>query len=207
MVGIDPMNTDENVKPTRAYDLLTDAERVVVDEYVSYVIEMQRHRRERIALALDYHIPAEFLRRSRGLLAKPIPRAALAERIREEANRQDLSPDRVIEEYRRIAHASMEDYFEPSPFGDMQLKHMHKIPSHLWSAVKGVEITPTMNGMKTRLVLYDKREALAALARLQGLIAPDTPPLLEEYSTDKGEQRRLMGSTPESVYAEMLDGG
>ena len=197
---------EDDIKPTGAYDLLTPAERQVVDEYVQYVIVTQRQRRERIALALSYPIPVEFMRRSRGVLAKPIPRAALAERIKEEAQKQDLSPDTLIQEYYNIAYANMEDYFETGHFGDMMLKDWSTIPREKLAAVKAVRTKPTMNGMQTEIVLHDKRGAMDVLAKLMGMVQTEGAPLLEDYaSNDKQAEQRLLDA-PADVYAAMLEG-
>lgn len=197
------MEQDQDIKPTKAYDLLTPAEREAVDTYLAYVISNQQQRGERIALALQYPIPTAYLRQSRGLLAKPVPRAALAERIQEEADQQDLSPKRVIEEYRRIAYASPEDFFEMGHFGDLQLRPMEQIPTELWSAVKTVEINPTLNGLRTKLQFYDKQTALDKFTKLMGMVAADRPPVLEDYV--KPVEDRGVLDAPEEVYAQMLE--
>ena len=76
---------DEQVTPTSAYDLLTEAERKAVDEYVGFAVGEQRKRHQPVAGALNMPIPSEYIRRSRQALYRPIVRAAIAERITEEA--------------------------------------------------------------------------------------------------------------------------
>lgn len=200
------MDYEFEVKPTRAYDLLTEVERDAVDEYIRYVVATQAQRRERIALALNYPIPAEFTRKSRGLLIKPLPRAALAERIREEANEQDLAPDRLIREYAAIAYAKIDDYVDQMPFGDITLKPFEQIPQEKMGAVKSMSSKPTMNGMQVEVKTHDKMVALAMLTKLMGLVAPDAPPVLEDYSSSNQEERQRLLEAPEELYARLLEG-
>lgn len=195
---------DEDVRPTKAYDLLKPVEKNAVDDYLRFVVQNQRSRRERVALALNQPIPQVFMRRSRGLLMTPICRAALAERIQEESDKQDISPSRVISEYAAIAYANPIDFYETGHFGDIQLKDLRTIPAEKWSAVKAVESKPTPMGLSTRLIMHDKREALAMLAKLMGLVAPDAPPPLEDYVTDQRQRDAL--DAPEAEYAALLEG-
>lgn len=194
---------ENELTPTPAYSLLTDAERDAVDNYMGFILKEQKRINERIALALYKPIPQQFIKQSRGALAKPIPRAALAERIKEEADAQDLNPDRIIDEYKTIAFASMGDYFETGAFGESMLKDWKTITEDKLRAIKAVKVKPTMNGMQTELVLHDKKEALAILTKLTGLVAPDRPPLLERYVTDAKEQEAL--DAPSDVYAQLLE--
>ena len=94
--------TEQNSTPTRAYDLLEPHERQAVDDYVKFAVDYQNSRRERIAHALEYPIPTEQVRRSKGVLAKPLARAAVAEKIQALADEQDLSPSRVIAALRTL---------------------------------------------------------------------------------------------------------
>ena len=196
---------EDLITPTRAYNLLTGPEKDAVDDYMEYVLASQSQRKERIALALTRPIPSDWLRRSRGLLAKPIPRAALSERIREEADRQDLSPSRVIEEYRRIAYASQDDFFTEGAFGEVVLKPFNDIPSEKWAAVKAVRTRQTLQGLHVEIILYDKQVALDKFTKLMGMVAPDQAPILEEYVTDRRERQQLL-EAPEDLYAQMLEG-
>lgn len=195
-------------QPTSAYDLLEERERHVVDDYVLYVIQEQEKRRERIALALNYPIPQEYMKRSRGVLAKPLARAALAERIKHLADQQDLNPARVVHEHAQIAFANLHDFLEPQPFGDYALKNIKEIPYEKMAAVKAIRTKPTMNGMHTEIVMHDKLSSLKALGELMGLVAPDKQPVLEEYAkpqVSEGEQSNLPVAAPAETYAQMLE--
>lgn len=196
---------DEQIRPTSAYDLLNDAERQVVDDYVEYVIRTQKNKRERIMLALSIPIPPEFTRRSRGLILKPLTRAALTERITEEGRRQDLSPDTLVAEYYNIAYSNVSDYFETGAFGELVLKDWGEIPVEKLAAVKKVSSKMTTRGIETELTMHDKRGAMDILAKLMGMVAADGQPLLEEYSSSSREEDRRLLEAPEDVYAQMIE--
>ena len=195
----------DDMQPTSAYDLLTDAERRVVDEYVTHIITTQKQRNERIALALNYPIPPEFSRRSRGLILKPLPRAALAERIKEEAQKQDLSPDTLIQEYYNIAYSTQADYFNIGSFGELVLKPWDEIPSEKLSAIKTITSKMTMRGNEFQIVMHDKKGAMDTLAKLMGMVASDEAPLLEDYATSKSETDRQLLDAPADIYAQMIE--
>lgn len=171
----------EEVTPTKAYDLLNPHERECVDDYVAWAVNKQGQLRERIALAADKPIPSEFVRKSRSALASAVVRAAVGERIREEAARQDISPDRIIQELVTIGTSKVSDFLTQVGLGELGIKKFEDIPEHLMGAVKSIETTPTNLGMKCKVVLHDKLPALKALAEMMGLVVPDRPPALREY--------------------------
>lgn len=190
--------------PTKAYDLLEEQERQVVDDYVAFVREDQRARNERIALALQYPIHHEHVRRSRGLLSRPIVRIAVAEKIQAAADEEDLNPARVIREHAAIAFSNMADYIQEQHFGDFTVKSPGTIPRDKMAAVKSLKTVPTMSGMRTEISLHDKVVSLKILAELMGLVAPDKPPVLEDYAKPKSIEDKSK-EAPEKLYAELLE--
>lgn len=192
--------------PTSAYSLLTPPEKLIVDEYVSYVIMTQRQKRERIALALNYPIPSEFTMRSRGLILKPIPRAALTERIKEEAQKQDLSPDTLIQEYYNLAYSNMADYVTKGNYGEVSVKPLETIPREKLAAIKRVTSRMTTKGIETIVEMHDKRGAMDVLAKLMGMVHNDGAPLLEDYATNNKQHNQMLLDAPEDIYASMIDG-
>lgn len=190
--------------PTRAYDLLESHERQSVDDYVSYAVQQQHHKRERIVHALDLPIPSEYVRRSKGILSKPLARAAVAERIQALADEQDISPSRIIAEHAAIAFSNIADYVNQLPLGDFTVKPIHTIPRAALAAVKQIKTEPSLYGMRTSVTLQDKQASLKVLTELVGLVAPDRPPALEGYAKPKTVAVEQGGQTPESAYAEML---
>jgi hypothetical protein len=191
--------------PSHAYDLLEQHERQAVDEYVRFAIAEQASRKERIALALNTPIPSEYVRRSGGVLARPLARAAVAERLQREAREQDLSPDRVIDEYAAIAFSNIADYMDVRPFGDFTVKPLDAISRSALSAVKSMKTIPSPYGIRTEITMYDKIPALEKLAVLMGLVAPDKPPPLADYS--KPPAALAQNAVPEQAYVEYLEQG
>lgn len=194
-----------NTVPTTAYDLLELYERQAVDDYVVFVTEQQHHRRQRIALALQLPIPSEYVRRSKGVLAKPLVRAAIAERIKEAASEQDLSPDRIIAEHAALAFSNVADYIYQGQFGEFFIKNIESIPRSALAAVKKMETIPTMHGMRTSVVLHDKQPSLKTLTELTGLVAPDRPPVLGDYVKPQAKTAENGGQEPETAYAALLE--
>lgn len=194
----------ENILPTSAYDLLESSERESVDNYVSYVVEVQAQKRQRIIHALHNPIPYEYLKRSKGALYKPLVRAAVSEKIIEKANEQDISPDRVIQEHASIAFSDISDYIEPVGFGDFKVKDLEKVEPTKRAAIKSIECKPGAFGLHTKVVLHDKHPSLKAMGEMMGLVAPDgTPPLLE-YVKPLQRQTELL-KAPEKAYADLLE--
>lgn len=193
--------------PTSAYDMITEAERAVLEEYVSYAVTEQQRKRQRVDLALNLPVPAEFMRKGRECFAKPVVLAALRERLLEESARRDISPDRVIREYGKIAFSDISDYLEQGSWGTVQLKDFANVSADKLGAIKSVETRMGSNGAtQVKLVLHDKFPALKALAELMGLAAPDAPPALEGYVKQEirsMEQAALQA--PEAEYEELLE--
>jgi hypothetical protein len=192
--------------PTRAYDLLEVHERQAVDDYINVTVAEQRANRQRIALALTRPIPSEYVRRSRGALAKPLVRAAVAERLQNLADEEDLSPDRVIKEHAYIAFSNIADYITVLPMGDFACKSLDQIPREALQAVKSLKTIPSPYGIRTEVVLHDKHPSLKVLTELMGLVAPDRPPTLAEYV--KAAQPTSANSpttSSESEYLTMLE--
>lgn len=193
--------------PTSAYDMITEAERAVLEDYVSYAVTEQQRKHQRVDLALNLPVPAEFMRKGRECFAKPVVLAALRERLLEESARRDISPDRVIREYGKIAFSDISDYLEQGSWGTVQLKDFANISADKLGAIKSVETRMGSNGAtQVKLVLHDKFPALKALAELMGLVAPDAPPALEGYVKQEirsMEQAALQA--PEAEYEELLE--
>ena len=193
------------VKPTMAYDLLTDVERQAVDEYINYAVNEQHRKRERIIHALDRPIPNEYLVRSKDRLYKPLVLAAIAERIKEKALEEDVSPDRVIQEHAAIATAKLSDYLEPAGFGSFQLKPMEQIKPEHWAAIKSLETRAGPFGLNTKVVLHDKHPSLKALGEMMGIVAPDQLPPLREYIAPPQALKSDDTSAPVEIYQQLLE--
>lgn len=195
---------NENPLPTRAYDLLDNIEKSIVDDYVSYAVNVQRQKRERIINALHTPFPSEYIRRSRNALYKPLIRAAIAERIKEESDKEDISPDRVIKEHITIATSNPYDFMEEGPFGEMKMKRKEDIDPSKLSAIKGIETKPGPFGLQTKVILHDKLPSLKALGEMMGLTASDTIVALQDYIAPPKEVKTIEHA-PERAYSDLLE--
>ena len=196
----------EEIYPTRAYDLLTDIERAAVDEYVNFAVAQQRAKRERIAMALNLPIPSEYIRRSRQALNRPVLRAAIAERILEEARQEDISPDRAIHELSTIAFSDITDFLQAGYFSEATLKDLKEIPPDKAGAIKSIESQPGHMGTRWKITLHDKLPALKTLTDMMGMTAPDRAPVLVNYVKQelRDEQAKAL-TAPEAEYTELLE--
>lgn len=90
--------------------------------------------------------------------------------------RQDLSDERIIAEYCRIAFANVTDAFRVTEAGEIIIEDLDQLPPDVSAAI--AEIKPVIH-QETGQVFYgikmhDKKGALDFLAKLRGLIrAPD----------------------------------
>jgi len=193
-----------NSLPTTAYLSLEDEERYFVDEYVLYAIGEQGRKRERIVHALSLPIPAEYVTLSKSVLLKPLVRAAVAERLREEADKQDISPSKVISEHAQIAFSNIADYLESLPYGDFRVMELDKIPAGKMGAVKSIETKPGRYGLATKVILHDKHASLRAMGEMMGLIAPDKPRPLLDYVAPPGKEDEN-ADVPEDEYKKLLE--
>lgn len=191
--------------PTRAYDLLNELEKRSVDEYVEYAVNEQHRKRERIVHALHLPIPTEYIRRSKDALYKPLVLAAVAERLRELADEQDISPSRVIKEHASIAFSNIEDYIDAGAFGQIQVKDINRISTEKMAAVKSIEVKPGAFGLHTKIIMHDKHPSLKAMGELMGLVAPDKPPALFEYVQPPKVHDELTARAPDKLYSDMLE--
>lgn len=198
---------EQTSTPTRAYDLLEPFERQAVDEYVKFAINEQNHKHQRIAHAMAVPIPSEYVRRSKGVLAKPLARAAVAERLQAAADDQDLSPTRVIKEHAAIAFSNIADYLTVQPFGDFTVKPLDTIDRQALAAVKSMKTIPSPYGIRTEITLHDKHPSLKAMGELMGLVAPDKPPALAGYSKPPAAVTDNGNAVPETAYVEYLESG
>lgn len=194
--------------PSRAYDLLDFDEREAVDNYLLYVKSEAQRLGDRIGNALHRPIPSDMVRRSKGLLNRPVVRAALAETIAKLSDEQDLSPARLIREIGVMAHSNMEDYIRRGDFGIIDLD-LSQCTREQMAAVKSFKIIPTIYGNRQEITLHEKLPATRMLAEMMGLVnSPDgtPPPLLGK--ADNAPTRRLDATAPdaEKQYLELING-
>lgn len=197
-----------------AYRQLRPAEKAFVDAYVADVERKAQRAGERISLALHRAIPDDVVVASRGMLDKPMVRAAIAERINDIAAQSELTPHRVIKEWMGIAFSSVGDYMEVGEDGQPWFDLTKCTPEQL-AAIKSIKIEENGDGLsrpkkrKFEFVLHDKIAGLEALAKYMGLMQPDNPHWRQENARPVGP-----GALPADVsseqagerYAAMING-
>lgn len=187
-----------------AYDSLTQSEKQAVDEYVQFAAQEQRNKREPISGALIKPIPTEWILKTHRVLSRPVPMAAVVERLKQLADAEDMSPDKVVREYITIGTSDIGDFMTYNGYGQLVMKSLNEIDPIKRRAIKKIETRSTQYGPSTTLTLHDKLPALAALAEMMGFVAKDKQPVLQEYVAPKklkAEENEL----PEASYQELLE--
>ena len=137
---------------------------------------------------------------------RPLLRAAIAERIKEEARREDISPDRAVHEYAAVAFSDMTDYLKAGYYGEPVIKDLREIPPEKAGAIKSIECKPGQMGMSWKITLHDKLPALRTLTEMMGYVAPERPAVLKEYvSQELQDAQRKAIEAPEAEYTELLE--
>jgi hypothetical protein len=149
-----------------AYRQLSPAERAFVDAYVHEAEKASIASGQRISLVLDQEPSQQAVDMSRGLLNRPMVRAAIGERIKDIATQSDITMNMLIRELRHIAFASMDDYIEVMQDGTGTLDLVKATPEQR-SAIQQIEIDYKPRGGSTQKIkLYDKQRAIEQLIEL-----------------------------------------
>lgn len=162
-----------------AYRQITQAEKAFVDAYVADLERNAQRNNERISLALYRAIPPDVVIASRGMLDKPLVRAAIVERINDLAAASELTPHRVVKEWMNVGFSSIGDYMQIGEDGQPYFDLTRCTPEQL-AAVQSIEIEESGNGLdkgkrKFKFKLHDKLSALEKLGRYMGMLEPDNP--------------------------------
>jgi len=192
-------------QPATAYESLDAIEKCEVDSYLLHVEKDQARLNERIIHAIYKPIPLEFVRRSRGILTKPMVLAAIAQRIQERADEEDLSPARVIREHAAIAFSNIADFLHVDAYGFMQVLDMEKIDAEKMKSVKTFKCKMTPRGYESEIVMHDKIQSLKILGEMMGLVIPDRPPVLKEYSKPPEQKAIEHDGNAGKKYAALLE--
>jgi hypothetical protein len=114
--------------------------------------------------------------------------AALEEQTARAA-RLGITPERVLEEYRRIAFANLSHIVHWSDAG-MQFKPDGELDPDDVAAIAEI-VESAKEGKPYRVKLYDKKAALDAIARYLGMVPPPlATPNEDEPPRDDGEDHR-----------------
>ncbi len=113
--------------------------------------------------------------------------AAIAAAQAERAKRLEITADRVLQEYARIAFANMVDYVEFGADG-VTIKNMDGLTPDQTAAIVEVSQTTTQSGGSIRFKLHDKLAALAAISKHLGLNAPEKVAMTDSNGADLKDQ-------------------
>jgi hypothetical protein len=190
-----------------AYDSLTHAEREVVDSYVQAVRIYAERNNELIIHSLSKTIPDDVIARSRGILEKPLVKAAIYEKIQELSDEQDVSPKRVLREHMNLATSNMSDYLKFGDNGFFTID-LSKCTRQQMAAVKRVKVENGIFGTMVTIDLHNKEAHLNALTKMMGLDQADNPVYLAHTAAPK-DVKSLNVDTPteqvERSYVELLE--
>lgn len=181
-----------------AYKQLTPSERVFVDGYVTRLERDADKRGDRISNALYRPIPNSVVEASRGLLEKPMVKAAITERVNELATGAELSIQKVIKELSSIAFSNLSAYFKINEWGIPEYDFTGCTPEQM-AALRSWEHTEDVKtGRRVKIVTHDKLKALEMLAKYMGLVDIENP----HFETS---QRRPVQITVNSTDADAAD--
>lgn len=203
------MNALAPISFTSAYRQLRPAEKLFVDSYVASLETEAERRNERISNALYRPVSAEAVEASRGMLEKPLVRAAVVERINEIAAASELTVQRVIKELSIMAFSSVADYQTVGEDGHPYTDFSRANPDQM-RAVQAIEteLSPR-GGMKVKYKLHDKFGPLKELMQLMGMREPDNPHW-RAYNARPVDPAALPGNVTDEaaadVYAKMING-
>lgn len=108
------------------------------------------------------------------MLRRPHVAAAIAEAMAARARRTQITADRVLREYARIAFADIRSFTTKETGGERSLKAVADLSDDEAAAVS--EIAPVGKGNGVKLKLHDKKHALDAIARHLGLFTKGQEP-------------------------------
>jgi phage terminase small subunit len=110
------------------------------------------------------------------------------EGIIERAARLGVTPERVLQEYARIAFADLRRFADWGPEG-LVLKTPESLRAEDAAAISEITTAGAKSGAY-RLKLYDKKAALDAIARHLGMFAPTTRGPSDDPAIDVAEDPR-----------------
>jgi len=181
-----------------AYKQLTPSERSFVDGYVTHLERDAHKRNDRISNALYRPISRSVMEQSRGLLERPMVKAAITERVNELAANAELSVQRVIKELTTIAFSNLSDYFKINEWGIPEYDFTACTPEQLAALKSWEHIEDVKKGRRVKIVTHDKLKAIEMLAKYMGIVEP------ENLHFDQS-QRRPTAITDKSSVADAAD--
>lgn len=195
-----------------AYWQIDAMQRKFVDGYVSDIETIASKTGKRLLAVLQEPFPWELDQRSKAMLAIPLVRAAIAERVNSLSQVYEISVHRTLKEIVSIAYSNISNYIEVDAFGVPEIDLSRATPE-MMSAVKSFEIEDKpRGGRKYKFQLHDKIAALRMIAQYQGLIGEDSSAHWKdaEQSVKPQRAKQLPASSSEEdaaeLYSKMING-
>jgi phage terminase small subunit len=127
------------------------------------------------------------------------------EDVETRAARLDVTAERVLQEYARLAFSDMSRIVEWDDAGKMQAKPSTGLSEDDPSAIAEILASASTNYVY-RIKLHDKKPVLDALARHLGLLPLKTGPNEEEQPDDNGDPREFLIREVDRLAAEEAKG-
>jgi phage terminase small subunit len=111
-------------------------------------------------------------------LTKPDIDAAIQEALQKRAERTEISQDRVLEEYAKLAFHNPQDFYDDQG----NLIEVHKLPRDVAAAITSMEVSVDAEGKSKlqKIKLADKKGSLDSVARHLGMFNRKAKPRPEE---------------------------
>lgn len=168
-----PFQSDMSFAP--AYRQLAPIERVFVDQYVTDIENIAENTGQRLIAVLQAPLPLNIDQRTRGMLARPMVRAAIADRVRELSDTMEVSAYRTIKELKALAYSNIQDFYTLDASG-LPSFDFSKCTREQLAAVQAIKYTEDpKTGRKLEIKFHDKLGSIKELMQYQGLRENDNP--------------------------------
>lgn len=185
-----------------AYFQIDGMERAFVDGYVADIERHAAKNGQRLLAVLRSYSPGDLDQRSLTLLARPLVRAAIADRVREIADLADVSTYRTLKEVTAIAYANMGNYMSVNEYGEPEVDLSKCTPEQL-TAIQSFEVEwSPRGGKKIKFKLHDKIAGLRMVMDYQGLLNSGEA-WREAQKADNGKAGTLPAGVDDDQAAEL----
>lgn len=192
-----------------AYQQLAPIERAFVDQYVAGVENVADNTGQRLLAVLQAPLPPNLDQRTRGMLARPMVRAAITDRIRELSDVMEVSAYKTVKELKAMAYSNIADFMTVRDDGLPEFD-FSKCTREQLSAIGSVKYTEDpKTGRKLEIRFHPKTEAIKMLMQYQGLLAPDNSHYKNAIDSEKTIDSLPADVTDEhaaDAYARAING-
>lgn len=194
-----------------AYSTLDAMEKRFCDGYVSDLEIMAQRTGQRLLAVIHQPFPYELDQRALALLARPIVRAAIVERVREISLVFDFTVYRTLKTLSIVAYSTIDNYFDINPHTGEPVLNLNKATKEQLEAIKTVEIEDKpRGGRKLRVTMHDKMNALNLAMRYQGLLHDESDHWRKAEQSEEPAVKQLPADADDrqaaDMYSRMING-